>query len=1014
MGFNLIDGTTSTFDASAGTSSTLSGVLEGPGALKKVGDGTLIPGGQGEGTIHQTGGTLRIEENSSLFLSAYGDGTYDLLGGTLQIGGDSLQAHYGGGAATGTYEFNLGDATVQAYGTALTTAVAATLQAGTTTTFDTNGVGIDWSGELDGDGAIKKIGVGTLGLSGNNTYAGGTELGTGTIAVGSATALGTGALDFAGNSTLQFGGAYALANSMEIASGVVANIDTNSFNATFDGTVSGDGALVKTGDGMLIFNAATAYTGGTQIAAGTLRLGTGGSLAATGALQIDDLGTFDLNDHTQTVGEFAGAGDVLLGLGTLTAGGALNTEFSGSFSGAGTFEKKGSGTLYLTGNSNVFTGDTILDGGKLVVNGALASEVTVESGTLGGSGTIGGLIVSGGGTMAPGNSIGTINVAGNVIFQNQSIYEVEVNGAGQTDLIEAGGTATMNGGTVQVLAQAGAYSPLHTYTILTSVGARQGEFDDVISNLAFLTPTLDYDDHNVFLTLAANGTAFVDVARTPNERATAQALSQFPDSNPLFQNIIGQSVAGAQEAFDALSGEVHASVSGVLATDSRYVRDAIFGRLIQASYTGAGGTQSVAFGATGPTTVATLNTGGRMSLGAGIGDSIDADSVPGYGRGLTFWTSGFGSWGELDGNGNAATAQRNLGGFVSGVDAAIGGGWRAGLATGYIQSNISVGACSSSADINSYVLAGYAGGTAGAFAIRSGGAWTWHGLDSSRNVIFPGFFEAESASYNADTGQLFAEIAYPLLDSRGVIEPFAGLAYVHVGTDGFGESGATAALTSAGSDQNIGYSLLGVRAATTLPMAGVLVTPHGSVAWQYAFGDLTPDQALAFASTGIALRHLRRADRTVECAHRSGIGFRPWPQRGFRHLVFWAARQRPAGQRRAGAARRPLLKQSAGLRGSCGRGGDGARGLAAVAPLFEALHDDKDRWHEGDRQHGRAEHAGQHGDADRLLRVGAGARGQYERHHAENEGKRGHQDGPEARARGFDRRLKDVLALADA
>jgi outer membrane autotransporter protein len=260
----------------------------------------------------------------------------------------------------------------------------------------------------------------------------------------------------------------------------------------------------------------------------------------------------------------------------------------------------------------------------------------------------------------------------------------------------------------------------------------------------------------------------------------------------------------------------------------------------------------VALGATGPTTVATLDAGGRMSLGAGIGDSIAADGVPGYNHGLTFWTRGFGSWGELDGNGNAATAQRNLGGFVSGVDAGVGGGWRAGLATGYIQSNINVGARSSSADINSYILAGYAGGAAGPIAIRSGAAWTWHGVDSTRNVVFPGFFEAQSASYNADTGQLFAEIAYPLLNRQVAIEPFAGLAYVHVDTDSFGESGPTAGLTSGGSDQNIGYSTLGLRAATTLPMAGVLVTPHGSLAWQYAFGDVTPEQAVAFASTGIA------------------------------------------------------------------------------------------------------------------------------------------------------------------
>ena len=84
------------------------------------------------------------------------------------------------------------------------------------------------------------------------------------------------------------------------------------------------------------------------------------------------------------------------------------------------------------------------------------------------------------------------------------------------------------------------------------------------------------------------------------------------------------------------------------------------------------------------------------------------------------------------------------------------------------------------------------------------------------------------------------------------LEPFAGLAYAHVGRDAITESGPTAALTALGSDENVGYSTLGVRAATTVPIRDVLVTPRASVAWQYTFGELTPDLALAFASSGIS------------------------------------------------------------------------------------------------------------------------------------------------------------------
>src|SRR3546814_11080642 len=72
------------------------------------------------------------------------------------------------------------------------------------------------------------------------------------------------------------------------------------------------------------------------------------------------------------------------------------------------------------------------------------------------------------GIIAPGNSIGTLNVAGNIGFAAGSTYEVEVNAAGEGDLIAASGAATIDGGSVKVLAGAGDYRPQTDYTILTA------------------------------------------------------------------------------------------------------------------------------------------------------------------------------------------------------------------------------------------------------------------------------------------------------------------------------------------------------------------------------------------------------------------------------------------------------------------------------------------------------------------------------------------------------------------
>ena len=79
-------------------------------------------------------------------------------------------------------------------------------------------------------------------------------------------------------------------------------------------------------------------------------------------------------------------------------------------------------------------------------------------------------------------------------------------------------------GTVDVLAGSGTYQPSTQYTILNSPGGVTGHFTDVTSNLAFLTPTLTYDQGDVFLTLKRNDTSYGSVGITPNQIAVGTAL----------------------------------------------------------------------------------------------------------------------------------------------------------------------------------------------------------------------------------------------------------------------------------------------------------------------------------------------------------------------------------------------------------------------------------------------------------------------------------------------------------
>ncbi|ENI1059728.1 S8 family serine peptidase, partial [Serratia marcescens] len=266
--------------------------------------------------------------------------------------------------------------------------------------------------------------------------------------------------------------------------------------------------------------------------------------------------------------------------------------YSNNISGHGGLTKEGAGTLELTG-TNTYAGPTLVNQGRLAVNGSITSAVSVQNGgTVGGSGTVGSLTARQGGTVAPGNSIGTLNVAGNVSFEPGSRYAVEVGPNGQSDRIQSGGSATIGGGEVEVrlenspnlLTQSEVRSLLgQQYTILSAQQGVSGQFDAVAPNYLFLGTGLSYQPTGVTLSVGRNGTSFASVAQTPNERAVAAAADALAAGNPVYESLLGSGTAGeARQAFRQLSGQIHADIASALVNDSRYLREALNGRLRQA------------------------------------------------------------------------------------------------------------------------------------------------------------------------------------------------------------------------------------------------------------------------------------------------------------------------------------------------------------------------------------------------------------------------------------------------
>ncbi|MDN0028000.1 autotransporter outer membrane beta-barrel domain-containing protein [Serratia marcescens] len=492
--------------------------------------------------------------------------------------------------------------------------------------------------------------------------------------------------------------------------------------------------------------------------------------------------------------------------------------WSNDISGHGGLTKQGIGTLVLTGN-NTYAGPTLVNQGRLAVNGSITSAVSVQNGGIvGGSGTVGSLTARHGGTVAPGNSIGTLNVAGNVSFEPGSRYAVEVGPNGQSDRIQSGGSATIGGGEVAVtlensanlLAQSEVRSLLgQQYTILSAQQGVSGQFDAVVPNYLFLGTGLSYQPTGVTLSVGRNGTSFASVAQTPNERAVAAAADALAAGNPVYESLLGSGTAGeARQAFRQLSGQIHADIASALVNDSRYLREALNGRL-------------------------------RQAEGLASSSAIKADEDGA-------WAQLLGAWDHASGDANATGYQASTYGVLVGLDSAAAADWRLGVATGYTRTSLH-GGYGSKADSDNYHLAAYGDKQFGALALRGGAGYTWHRIDTKRSVNYGMQSDRDTAKYSARTEQLFAEAGYSVQGEWLNLEPFVNLAYVNFENNGIGESGGAAALRGDKQHTDATVSTLGLRADTEWQVTpGTTVALRSELGWQHQYGGLERGTGLRF------------------------------------------------------------------------------------------------------------------------------------------------------------------------
>ncbi|WP_448100363.1 autotransporter-associated beta strand repeat-containing protein [Luteibacter jiangsuensis] len=353
----------------------------------------------GHGRVEQTGSLTQdgatISDGGVLVLSStgntYGGGTQVLNGGVVQVSSDANL-----GAATG--DITLGNGGTLYASSTMSTVRDVHLANGGKVSNDA-GETLTLGGTVSGNGGLMQSGLGTLVLSGANTYTGGTYVGPNSVvSVSQDSNLG----DASGNVVLDGGELLTTGNvnsARDIVTSAYGGMVATGANTTFatSGDVSGNGTFYTAGQGTVRIDGNVNQASGVHVMGGTLVLN--GNNGYTGPTTIDLGSTLQVSSDDN----LGAGGNVVFQGGTLHTTATINSDRNvvlngdahfdvdtgttmatgGTASGTGTLVKDGDGRLVIGGVAS-HTGGTVVNDGILVLtnNNTYTGGNTINGGTL--------------------------------------------------------------------------------------------------------------------------------------------------------------------------------------------------------------------------------------------------------------------------------------------------------------------------------------------------------------------------------------------------------------------------------------------------------------------------------------------------------------------------------------------------------------------------------------------------------------------------------------------------------
>ncbi|MGS1010052.1 autotransporter-associated beta strand repeat-containing protein [Achromobacter anxifer] len=369
------------------------------------------------------------------------------ISGPLLSGFASPTAELNGGIASFSDASVFGTATVAANGGTLRS-LGPSLNLANAFTLGTRGLTLDafnpltLSGQLSGSGTLTKNGTGMLVLdNAANDYSGGTTLNSGTLALGSAAALGRGDLSVNGASNLQSTTAQTLGTAIKLGA-TLSVLGGN--DLVLSGNISGNGGLAKNGASTLTLTGINDFLGGVALNAGTLLLDNGSALGK-GTLTTAAGTTLGASNNMTATNPIGLNGD-------LTINGRANLSLNGVISGSGNLTKNDSSILRLAG-ANTFQGNVLLNAGTLYIGNADAlgqGRLIASGGTVVDTQTA--RTVANGITLNGALAVGGLNelTLQGVIDGNGSLTKNGIANLSLTGVNRYSGGTTLNAGSITV------------------------------------------------------------------------------------------------------------------------------------------------------------------------------------------------------------------------------------------------------------------------------------------------------------------------------------------------------------------------------------------------------------------------------------------------------------------------------------------------------------------------------------------------------------------------------------